>query len=94
VDDTIAVLKATVDESLRIAGAAWGLVRGELSRPRSRAVVLIWLGFGQVIHGVGSIALANILGALVVVHQMRGCWRDLALPRTRRAIAEFREPAP
>jgi len=23
---------------------------------------------------------------------MRGCWRDLALPRTRRAIAEFREP--
>ena len=45
---------------------------------------------GNVFYGVGTVALANIVGALVVVHQMRGCWRDLALPRTRRAIADFR----
>jgi hypothetical protein len=119
VDDTIAVLKATVDESLRLAGAAWALLRAELRLARSSAFVLIWLGFalvflgvgawlatsaaiaagiyqltGNVFYGVGSVALANIVGALVVVRLMRGCWRDLALPRTRRAIAEFREPSP
>jgi len=119
VDDTIALIKATIDESLRLAGAAWALLRAELRLARSSAFVLIWLGFalvflgvgawlatsaaiaagiyqltGNVFYGIGSVALANIAGALVVVHQMRGCWRDLALPRTRRAIAEFREPAP
>ena len=119
VDDTIAVIKATVDESLRLAGAAWALLRAELRLARSSAFVLIWLGFalvflgvgawlatsaaiaagiyqltGNVFYGVGSVALANIAGALAVVHLMRGCWRDLALPRTRRAIAEFREPTP
>lgn len=118
VDDTIALIKATIDESLRLAGAAWALLRAELRLARSSAFVLIWLGFalvflgvgawlatsaaiaagiyqltGNVFYGIGSVALANILGALVVVYLMRGCWRDLALPRTRRAIAEFREPA-
>lgn len=117
VDDTIALIKATIDESLRLAGAAWALLRAELRLARSSAFVLIWLGFalvflgvgawlatsaaiaagiyqltGNVFYGVGSVALANIVGALVVVFLMRGCWRDLALPRTRRAIAEFREP--
>lgn len=119
VDDTIALIKATIDESLRLAGAAWALLRAELRLARSSAFVLIWLGFalvflgvgawlatsaaiaagiyqltGNVFYGVGSVALANIVGALVVVFLMRGCWRDLALPRTRRAIAEFREPLP
>jgi len=117
VDDTIALIKATIDESLRLAGAAWALLRAELRLARSSAFVLIWLGFalvflgvgawlatsaaiaagiyqltGNVFYGVGSVALANILGALAVLYLMRGCWRDLALPRTRRAIAEFREP--
>ncbi len=119
VDDTIALIKATIDESLRLAGAAWALLRAELRLARSSAFVLIWLGFalvflgvgawlatsaaiaagiyeltGNVFYGVGSVALANIIGALVVVYLMRGCWRDLGLPRTRRALAEFREPAP
>lgn len=119
VDDTIALIKATIDESLRLAGAAWALLRAELRLARSSAFVLIWLGFalvflgvgawlatsaaiaagiyqltGNVFYGIGSVALANIVGALLVVHQMRGCWRDLALPRTRRAIAGFRETAP
>jgi hypothetical protein len=46
---------------------------------------------GNVFYGVGTVALANILGVIAVVFAMRGCWRDLALPRTRRAIADFRE---
>ena len=103
-------IKATIDESLRLAGAAWALLRAELRLARSSAFVLIWLGFalvflgvgawlatsaaiaagiyeltGNVFYGVGSVALANIIGALVVVYLMRGCWRDLGLPRTRRA---------
>lgn len=45
---------------------------------------------GNVFYGVGSVALANIVGVLVVLFAMRGCWRDLALPRTRRALADFR----
>ena len=46
---------------------------------------------GNVFYGVGSVALANIVGVLAVLVAMRGCWRDLALPRTRRAIARVRE---
>lgn len=46
---------------------------------------------GNVFYGIGSVALANIAGVLVVLWAMRGCWRDLALPRTRRAIADLRE---
>ena len=46
---------------------------------------------GNVFYGIGSVALANIIGVIVVLFAMRGCWRDLALPRTRRAIADFRE---
>jgi hypothetical protein len=119
VEDTIALIKATIDESLRFAGAAWALLRAELRLARSSAFVLIWLGFalvflgvgawlatsaaiaagiyqltGNVFYGVGSVALANIVGALVVLYLMRGCWRDLGLPRTRRAIAGFRESTP
>ena len=118
-EDTLAVIKATLDESLRLAGAAWALLRAELRLARSSALVLVWLGFaliifgvgawvatsaaiaagiyeltGNAFYGVGSVALLNIVGAVVVVHQMRGCWRDLALPRTRRAIADFQAHAP
>ncbi|HEV7490345.1 MAG TPA: hypothetical protein VGO25_06035 [Rhodanobacteraceae bacterium] len=46
---------------------------------------------GNMFYGIGSVALANILGVILVLFAMRGCWRDLALPRTRRAIADFRE---
>lgn len=46
---------------------------------------------GNVFYGIGSVALANIIGVIAVLFAMRGCWRDLALPRTRRAIADFRE---
>jgi hypothetical protein len=118
-EDTLAVIKATIDESLRLAGSAWALLRTEIRLARSSALVLVWLGFallffgigawvatsaaiaagvyeltGNAFYGVGSVALLNIVGAIVVVQLMRGCWRDIALPRTRRAIAELRAPAP
>ena len=48
---------------------------------------------GNVFLGIGSIALANLIAAVVVLYAMRGCWRDLSLPRTRRAIADLSEPA-
>lgn len=48
---------------------------------------------GNVFYGVGSVALANIVGALAVMLAMRGCWRDLTLPRTRRALADLTESA-
>ncbi|MET0230797.1 MAG: hypothetical protein ABW186_07705, partial [Rhodanobacteraceae bacterium] len=49
---------------------------------------------GNVFYGVGSVALANIVGMLVVLWLMRGCWRDLQLPRTRRVLADLRAPMP
>ncbi len=114
--DPVALFKAAVDESLRVASAALALLRAELRLARSSAFVLVWLSFalvflgvgawlatsaaiaagiyqltGNVFYGIGSVALANIVGVIVVLLAMRGCWRDLALPRTRRAIADFRE---
>lgn len=44
---------------------------------------------GNVFYGIGSVALANIIGAGIVLLCMRGCWHDLALPRTRRALARI-----
>jgi hypothetical protein len=41
---------------------------------------------GSVFYGVGSVALANLAGVGVVLWMMRTCWRDLALPRTRRML--------
>jgi hypothetical protein len=115
-EDTIAIVKSAMDQTLRVASAALALLRAELRLARSSAFVLVWLGFalvflgvgawlatsaaiaagiyqltGNVFYGIGSVALANIAGVLVVLYAMRGCWRDLALPRTRRAIADFRE---
>jgi hypothetical protein len=41
---------------------------------------------GNVFYGIGSVAMANIVGVVAVLFGMRGCWRDLGLPRTRRAL--------
>lgn len=41
---------------------------------------------GNVFYGVGAVAAANIIGAAGVLHAMRGCWRDLSMPRTRRML--------
>jgi hypothetical protein len=49
---------------------------------------------GNVFYGVGAVALANIVGLVLVLLAMRGCWRDLSLPRTRRVIADLRGPSP
>ncbi|MEO5560004.1 MAG: hypothetical protein ABIO49_09130 [Dokdonella sp.] len=41
---------------------------------------------GNIFYGVGTVALANLVGVGIVLLAMRTCWRDLALPRTRRAL--------
>ena len=41
---------------------------------------------GSIFYGVGSVALANLGGVGIVLLMMRTCWRDLALPRTRRML--------
>ncbi|HEY0178746.1 MAG TPA: hypothetical protein VGC30_03810 [Dokdonella sp.] len=40
-------------------------------------------------YGIGGIALLNLAGMGGVLFAMRGCWRDLALPRTRRMLGEL-----
>lgn len=49
----------------------------------------VYLLSGNLFYGVGSVALANVVGMVFVLRAMRTCWRDLALPRTRRAISQF-----
>lgn len=44
---------------------------------------------GNVFYGIGSVALANLIGVGVVLYAMRGCWRDLGMPRTRRMLGRF-----
>ena len=46
---------------------------------------------GNLFYGIGSVALANLLGVAAVLLAMRTCWRDLALPRTRRMLGKFGE---
>lgn len=117
--DPLTILRVAGEEAMRVANAAFALLRAELRLARSSAFVLIWLSFalvflgvgawlatsaaiaagiyqltGNVFYGIGSVALANILGVLVVLVLMRGCWRDLSLPRTRKVLADFREPSP
>jgi hypothetical protein len=114
-DDTIALVRSAIDESLRVAGAALELLRAELSLARGSALALFWLCAamvffgvgawlatsaaiaagvyqltGNLFYGIGSVALVNVVAIVVVLRAMRTCWRNLALPRTRRVIADFR----
>ena len=41
---------------------------------------------GNAFIGIGFVALANIVGIVVVLRMMRRCWNDLSLPRTRELI--------
>lgn len=49
---------------------------------------------GSLTLGIGGVALLNLAGAAFVVWRMLGCWRDLWLPRTRRALARVAEVRP
>jgi len=44
---------------------------------------------GNLFYGVGAVALGNLAGAACTLWAMRRCWRDLGLPRTRRALGEI-----
>lgn len=115
--DALGSARLALEQALRVAGAAVGLLGAELQLARSSALVLVWLGFalvflgvgawlgtsaaiaagiyqwtGNVFYGIGSVAVANIVGIVVVVFAMRGCWRDLTLPRTRRMLKRIGTP--
>lgn len=45
---------------------------------------------GNVFYGIGSVAAANLIAVGAVLLAMRGCWRDVSLPRTRRALGRLR----
>jgi hypothetical protein len=115
-DDPIGLVTTAAEQALRVARAAFALLRAELRLARGSAFALVWLGFalillgvgawlatsaaiaagiyeltGNLFYGIGGVALANLLGVFATLLAMRGCWRDLRLPRTRRAVADLRE---
>lgn len=47
---------------------------------------------GNLFYGIGSVALANLVGVVAVLYLMRACWRNLSLPRTRRMLGRIAEP--
>lgn len=116
---TLTAARAALDQAVRVAEAALGLLRAELRLARSSAMTMLWLGFaliflgvgawlatsaaiaagiyqltGNLFYGVGSVALINVIGVVWVVFAMRGCWRDLGLPRTRRMIGHLGQSRP
>lgn len=46
---------------------------------------------GNLFYGIGSVALANLAGIALILFAMRSCWRDLTMPRTRRALGQLTE---
>lgn len=44
---------------------------------------------GNLFVGIGSVALANVIGIVLALFAMRSCWRDLTLPRTRRMLGQL-----
>lgn len=51
----------------------------------------IYLLSGNILVGIGAVALANFAGIAWVLYLMRRCWRDLSLPRTRQLILGSRK---
>ncbi|MGA8277822.1 MAG: hypothetical protein WB784_06470 [Rhodanobacteraceae bacterium] len=43
---------------------------------------------GNLFAGIGSVALANLIGAVAVLWAMRRCWGEMTLPRTRRLFTD------
>ena len=47
---------------------------------------------GNPFAGIAVVALGNIIGAVFALLAIRRCWRDMSLPRTRRAIGDIARP--
>src|SRR6187402_804398 len=70
-NDPLTMLKTAGDEAIRVAGAAFALLRAELKLARSSAFVLIWLSFALVFLGVGA-WLATSAAIAAGVYQLTG----------------------
>ena len=49
---------------------------------------------GNIFYGIAAVAIGNIVGAVFVLMAIRRCWRDVSLPRTRRAIGNIARSKP
>lgn len=49
---------------------------------------------GNIFYGIAAVALGNIIGAAFVLLAIQRCWRDMSLPRTRRAIGDITRSKP
>jgi len=65
------VARAAMDQALRVAEAAFALLRAELRLARSSAIMLVWLGFLLAFLGVGA-WLATSAAIAAGVYQLTG----------------------
>jgi hypothetical protein len=72
---------------LVLAGSAWLAILATLAAG-------IYAFTGSLLAGIGAVALANVAGVAWIVLLLRSCTRDLALPQTRRILAELSENEP
>lgn len=70
-DSLIEGAREALQSALRVAEAAFALLRAELRLARSSAVALLWLGFALVFFGAGA-WLAVTAGIAVGVAQLTG----------------------
>lgn len=69
---------------LVLAGSAWLAILATIAAG-------IYELTGSLLVGVGAVALANVAGVAWIALLLRSCARDLALPQTRRILAELSE---
>lgn len=95
-DAALALLRAELrlarSSALSMLGLAFALVFlgvGAWLATSAAIAAAIYQLTGNVFYGVGSVALANLIGVAWVLLAMRSCWRDLGLPRTRRMLGRI-----
>jgi len=90
-----AELKLARSSALNLVWLGFGLVFlgvGAWLATSAAIAAGLWQLTGNAFVGIGLVALANIIGIVVVLAMMRRCWNDLSLPRTRELISGLQSP--
>ncbi len=90
-----AELKLARSSALNLVWLGFGLVFlgvGAWLATSAAIAAGLWQLTGNAFVGIGLVALANIIGIVVVLALMRRCWNDLSLPRTRELISGLQSP--
>ncbi len=90
-----AELKLARSSALNLVWLGFGLVFlgvGAWLATSAAIATGLWRLTGSPFVGIGLVALANIIGIVVVLARMRRCWNDLSLPRTRELISGLQSP--